>query len=88
MAMKKSISSKSKWFKSNVFGADDVVYVGVDVHKKSYHVALWFNGKVVSGGSLKNQKKGSDPGETVRQRLTVSPKRRGQTPFSTMDCGK
>jgi hypothetical protein len=34
-------------------------------------------------GLLKNQKKGSDPGETVRQRLTASPKRRGQAPFST-----
>lgn len=44
--MKKSLSSGSVWFKENVFTADDEIYVGIDVHKKQYHVALWYSGSL------------------------------------------
>jgi transposase len=46
MAMKKSLSSGSVWFKENTFGVQDEIYVGIDVHKKQYHVALWYEGSL------------------------------------------
>jgi transposase len=46
MAMKKSIASGSVWFKDNTFGVHDELYVGIDVHKKQYHVALWYEGSL------------------------------------------
>jgi transposase len=46
MAMKKSIASGSVWFKDNTFGVQDEIYVGIDVHKKQYHVALWYEGSL------------------------------------------
>lgn len=33
-----------RFFKKTTFSADDQLFVGVDVHKKSYHVALYLNG--------------------------------------------
>ena len=36
---KKKLSHKQKWFKEIVLTKDDHVYVGLDVHKKSIHVA-------------------------------------------------
>ena len=32
-----------RFFKETPFTADDPLFAGVDVHKKSYHVALYFN---------------------------------------------
>ena len=32
-----------RFFKETNFSADDELFVGVDVHKKSYHVALYLN---------------------------------------------
>jgi transposase len=46
MAMKKSIASGSVWFKENVFTAQDEVYIGIDVHKRQYHVAMWYRGSL------------------------------------------
>jgi transposase len=46
MAMKKSIAVGSVWFKDNVFTVQDAIYIGIDVHKKQYHVALWYEGSL------------------------------------------
>jgi transposase len=46
MAMKKSLSSGSAWFKENVFTVQDEIYLGIDVHKRQYHVALWYRGSL------------------------------------------
>ena len=40
---KKVLSRKQKWLKEIVLTKDDSVYVGLDVHKKSIHVAIWLN---------------------------------------------
>jgi transposase len=40
---KKQLSHKQKWYKEVVLTKDDSVYVGLDVHKKSIHVAIWLN---------------------------------------------
>ncbi|MHC4739938.1 MAG: hypothetical protein ACYS9Y_13610, partial [Planctomycetota bacterium] len=41
--MKTTLSNKQKWFNKINITADDELYVGIDVHKKSYHIALWLN---------------------------------------------
>jgi len=61
--IKKTISKKQNWLKQVSLTKDDELYVGIDVHKNSYNVALWLNDapaidfvtpadnqKVVSGG--------------------------------------
>jgi len=44
MAMKKRLSKKQIFFNKIKFTKDDDLYVGIDVHKESYGVALWLNG--------------------------------------------
>ena len=44
--MSKRVSKKESWFKGNNFTAKDEIYVGVDVHKRHYHVAIWHNGRI------------------------------------------
>jgi len=44
--MSKRLSKKASWFKENNFTAKDEIYVGVDVHKEQYHVAIWHNGRI------------------------------------------
>jgi transposase len=46
MTMSKRVSKKESWFKGNNFTAKDEIYVGVDVHKRHYHVAIWHNGRI------------------------------------------
>ena len=41
--MKTTLSNKQKWFNKINLTTDDELYVGIDVHKKSYHIALWLN---------------------------------------------
>jgi transposase len=43
MAMKKRLSKKQMFFNKINLTKDDEVYVGLDVHKKSYSVAIWLN---------------------------------------------
>ena len=43
MAMNDRISKKQKWFNKINLTCDDELYIGIDVHRKSYHVALWLN---------------------------------------------
>ena len=44
--MSKRVSKKESWFKENSFTEKDEIYVGVDVHKCNYHVAIWHNGHI------------------------------------------
>lgn len=44
--MSKRVSKKECWFRGNNFTAEDEIYVGVDVHKRHYHVAIWHNGRI------------------------------------------
>ncbi len=46
MTKRKRLSKKESWFKENNFTAEDEIYVGVDVHKVHYHVAIWHNGRI------------------------------------------
>jgi transposase len=39
----KTVSNKQKWFNTIRLTKDDQLYVGIDTHKQSYHVALWLN---------------------------------------------
>ena len=39
-----TVSKKQKWFNTIRLTKDDDLYVGIDAHKKSLHVALWLNG--------------------------------------------
>ncbi len=39
--MRKRLSKKESWFKENSLTAEDEIYVGVDVHKVHYHIAMW-----------------------------------------------
>ena len=39
--MKKRLTKKASLFKGNNFTAEDELYVGIDVHKEQYHVAIW-----------------------------------------------
>jgi len=41
--MGKRLSKKANWFKDNIFTDKDEIYVGVDVHKEQYHIAIWHN---------------------------------------------
>jgi hypothetical protein len=38
-----TVSKKQKWFNTIRLTQDDDLYVGIDVHKKSLHIALWLN---------------------------------------------
>ena len=44
--MRKRVSKKDSWFKGNSLTEKDDIYVGVDVHKVNYHVAIWHNGRI------------------------------------------
>jgi len=46
MAVERRLSKKASWFKENNFTADDRIYVGIDVHKCRYHIAIWHNGHI------------------------------------------
>ncbi|MFH1615650.1 MAG: IS110 family transposase [Planctomycetota bacterium] len=41
--MKTRLSKKQKWFNTIHLTKDDDLYVGIDAHKDSFHVALWLN---------------------------------------------
>jgi transposase len=38
-----TVSNKQKWFNTIRLTKDDELYIGIDTHKQSYHVALWLN---------------------------------------------
>lgn len=38
-----TVSKKQKWFNTIRLTQDDDLYVGIDAHKKSLHIALWLN---------------------------------------------
>ena len=38
-----TVSKKQKWFNTIQLTQDDDLYVGIDAHKESFHVALWLN---------------------------------------------
>jgi transposase len=38
-----TVSKKQKWFNTIRLTNDDELYIGIDTHKQSYHVALWLN---------------------------------------------
>ena len=44
--MRKRLSKKESWFKENILTAQDEIYVGIDVHKDQYHVAIWHNDRI------------------------------------------
>jgi len=44
--MGKRLSKKESWFKENILTAQDEIYVGIDVHKDQYHVAIWHSGRI------------------------------------------
>ncbi len=44
--MGRRLSKKESWFKQNAFTKEDEIYVGVDVHRRHYHVAIWHNGRI------------------------------------------
>ena len=41
--MQKRLTKKGRFFNNINLTADDEVYVGIDVHKIKYHVAIWLN---------------------------------------------
>ena len=41
--MQKRLSKKARFFNNFNSTADDEVYVGIDVHKINYHIAIWLN---------------------------------------------
>jgi len=41
--MKTRLSNKQNWLKHIKLTKDDELYVGIDVHKKSYNLAFWLN---------------------------------------------
>ncbi len=43
MAMNKKLSREQMFFNEVSLTRDDDVYVGIDVHKKSYCVVIWLN---------------------------------------------
>ncbi len=43
MAMQKRLTKKDRFFNNINLTADDDVYVGIDVHKKNCHIAIWLN---------------------------------------------
>jgi transposase len=38
-----TVSKKQKWFNAIQLTQDDDLYVGIDAHKQSFHLALWLN---------------------------------------------
>lgn len=42
--MKTRLSNKYKWLKTINLTTDDELYIGIDAHKKSLHIAFWLNG--------------------------------------------
>ena len=38
-----TVSKKQKWFNTIQLTKDDDLYVGIDAHKESFHVAFWLN---------------------------------------------
>jgi hypothetical protein len=38
-----TVSKRRKWFDTIQLTKDDHLYVGIDTHKKSLHVAFWLN---------------------------------------------
>ena len=44
--MRKRLSKKESWFKENILTAQDEIYVGIDVHKDQYLVAIWHNARI------------------------------------------
>jgi hypothetical protein len=38
-----TVSKKQKWFNTIRLTHDDDLFVGIDTHKESFHVALWLN---------------------------------------------
>ena len=42
--MNTRLSNKQKWLKTINLTSDDELYIGIDVHKISYHIAFWLNG--------------------------------------------
>lgn len=38
-----TVSNKQKWFNTIRLTKDDELYVGIDTHKRSFHVSLWLN---------------------------------------------
>jgi len=44
--MKPRLSKKQQWFKQIHLTQDDQLYVGIDVHKDSYHLAFWLNDRL------------------------------------------
>ncbi|MGA2093949.1 MAG: hypothetical protein ABSH16_11165 [Sedimentisphaerales bacterium] len=38
-----TVSNKQKWFNTIRLTNDDDLYIGIDTHKQSFHVALWLN---------------------------------------------
>ena len=43
MAMQKRLTKKDRFFNNINLTVDDDVYVGIDVHKVKYHIAIWLN---------------------------------------------
>jgi len=43
MAMQKRLTKKDRFFHNINLTVDDDVYVGIDVHKKNCHIAIWLN---------------------------------------------
>jgi len=48
MTMRKRLTKKDRFFNNINFTADDDVYVGIDVHKVDYHIAIWLNNQADS----------------------------------------
>ena len=44
MTMKKRLSNKQRFFNKINLTTDDEVFVGIDVHKIKYHIAIRLNG--------------------------------------------
>ena len=44
--MRKRVSKKVSWFKENNLTVQDEIYVGIDVHKDQYRMAIWHNGRI------------------------------------------
>src|SRR4030042_2762074 len=42
--MKTRLSNKKMWLNTILLSEDDNLYIGIDAHKKSFHIALWLNG--------------------------------------------
>ena len=41
--MHKRLTKKDRFFNNITLTVDDDVYVGIDVHKKNCHIAIWLN---------------------------------------------